>query len=65
MKELYYQYIKIREGEPEYKKGELRYHHVRIKDNIDNCVGDYCSTCKEPDYKSIRKIMGIKKKRIQ
>ena len=49
MKELYYHHVKIREGEPEYKKGELRYHYVKIKDNIDNCVGDYCSTCKEQD----------------
>ena len=50
MKELYYHYVKIKEGEPSYQEGELRYHYVKIKDNIDDCVGDYCSICKKQDH---------------
>ena len=30
MTDLLYHHVKIKEGEPNYKKGELRYHYVKI-----------------------------------
>ena len=31
MTDLLYHYVKIKEGEPDYKKGELLYHYVKIE----------------------------------
>ena len=33
MTDLLYHHVKIKEGEPDYKKGELRYHYVRIEED--------------------------------
>ena len=33
MTDLLYHHIKIKEGEPEYKEGELRYHYVKIEED--------------------------------
>ncbi len=32
MTDLLYHHVKIKEGEPDYKKGELRYHYVKIEE---------------------------------
>ena len=32
MKDLLYHHVKIKEGEPGYKEGEILYHHVRIEE---------------------------------
>ena len=32
MTDLLYHYVKIKEGEPEYKEGKILYHHVRIEE---------------------------------
>ena len=36
MTDLLYHHVKIKEGEPGYKKGELLYHYVKIEDKQDN-----------------------------
>ena len=33
MTDLLYQHVKIKEGEPDYKKGELLYHYVKIEED--------------------------------
>ena len=34
MGDLLYHHVKIKEGEPGYKKGELLYHYVKMEDPI-------------------------------
>ena len=33
MTDLLYHHVKIKEGEPDYKKGELLYHYVKIEED--------------------------------
>ena len=34
MTDILYHHVKIKEGEPDYNKGELRYHYVKIEEDL-------------------------------
>ena len=47
MKDLLYHHVKIKEGEPGYKEGELLYHYVKMEDTIKETRWEKWETEKE------------------
>ena len=50
MKDLLYHHVKIKEGEPGYKEGELLYHYVKMEDTIKETRWEKWETEKEKKY---------------